>query len=251
MSNNSELECDFDTNTTVNSKCNSVGEYAGYLYVFTPLSIIGVVFNTLTLLVFRRFPVPLSNASFIYLLAVSWANLIVCALCIPVGVVRCLPKGTSYQATWKQIYEIYIYLPIANTFGCASVWLTTVVTIERYLVVAHSHTWLGIAVSRPSHPYHAIIAVSMSAFAISAPYFFVFVPGDDAPMYTEWGASGGYAVYSWCRLVLTKTIPIILVAMGNGLLVYTLWAARRRRLKLVGPRTPAAAADKNTGDKGW
>ena len=229
------------------SKCMTMGEFIGYMYVLTPISVIGVVVNALTLLVFRNFPAPLTHASFVYLLAIALANLITCALVAPIGVVRCVPLNSSYQEIWKQIYEIYIYLPIANTFGTASVWLTTVLTYERYIVVAHSHTCLGLHLSRPRHPYHMITTVSLSAFIISAPYFLVFeVSADGSFDYTEWGASDGYSIYSWCRLLLTKMVPIVVVAVCNGLLIYTVWAARRRRLRLVGPRN----GEKGTRSRG-
>ena len=200
-----------------------------------PIAIMGIITNILNLLVLHHQQFRVRVTAFTLLRAMAVADLCACLTIFPIGLCRCIyPTGGTWQTHLQQFYEIYIYLPLSNWFGCSSVWLTTVVSFERYFCVAYpikaKYMWT-LPVAR-----WIIGGIFFSAFLMYLPYFFLREIEDEPPPgYTEWGTSAGAEVYSWIRMVIVKTIPTTVVAVLNGMLLAHIWRLNKRRKTIVQP----------------
>ena len=166
------------------------------------------------------------------------ADLMACVTIFPIGLCRCIDPGDElWKSYLQQFFEIYIYLPLSNWFGCVSVWLTTVVSFERYFCVAYplkaKYLWTS-QITRC-----IIIGIYISGFLMYLPYFFLRTINDEGapPGYTDWGNSDGAYVYSWIRMFLVKTIPVVSVTVLNALLLYRLLKINNKRKTMVQPST--------------
>ena len=219
-------------NVTESSGCTDV-EYIGYIYFHTPIALIGVILNSLNLAVFTRNKFKGCGSTYTYLTALAVADLMTCLLAWPIGIMRCVPHTYTWQHYFREIYEIYIYIPIVNSFATASVWLTVIVSMERYFFISRPS---ASCLSSKKITKWAIAAISVCAFLINFPYFFHRTVSDtDQPNYTDWTYSIGYEVYVWCRLFLVKLIPILIIAVVNTLLGVKVCQANRRRKAMVFP----------------
>ena len=221
--------------------CDSV--YVPYVYVLTPLCSIGVIFNCLNIAVFLSKPfyglfvsratVAVAGArsaraqhvgtTLIQLLALSVADVACLLMAVPMGTVRCIPPtGGTTQLVARQVYEV-VGMPLLNTFAAASVWLTTVIAVKRFVHVRRSgnvvkttsnsserrRTWLGVS------------AIYVGALLAHLPYLFSkqIDPSRTKPATTEFGASLAFEIYLWIRMVIVKLIPIIITFATNIALV--------------------------------
>jgi hypothetical protein len=211
-------------------------ESIGYLYIHLPIAVMGIVTNILNLLVLQHAQFRARVTVFTLLQAMALADLCACVTIFPIGLCRCIEPdaGGAWQTHLQQFYEIYIYLPLSNWFGCCSVWLTSVVSFERYFCVAYPLKAKQVWTVRLARVI--IAAIFVSSLLMYVPYFFLREIRDSPPPgYTDWGTSHGAEVYSWIRMLIVKTIPITLVALTNGLLLSHIWRLQKRRNTLVRP----------------
>ena len=159
-------------------------EQRGYLFIHMPMAITGIMTNILNLIVLHQKPFRIKVTAFTLLRAMACADLFTCCTVLPIGLCRCLEPHEQWHTYLQQFYEVYIYLPIANWFGTVSVWLTMVVTIERYMSVAHAivakNLW------SPSMAHWIIAALYLAGLLMNMPHFFMRQISDSPPpIYTE------------------------------------------------------------------
>lgn len=112
--------------------------------------------------------------------------------------------------------------------------MTTAVAIEQYITVAQ-----GIIARRSCTKDIAkwtVIILILPAFLINFSYYFYRCVSDNEyvpklPIYTYFGNSQGFIVYSWVRMMINKYIPILIVIVFNILLLALVCKSRRRDLK--------------------
>lgn len=203
-------------------------EYYSYLYLYTPIGILGVVFNCFNLGVLTSSTFKGCGPTFVFLTAMAAADLMSLSLVCPFGISLCAIKGDDKHSFAQQVYEIYIFLPMANAFATASVWITTVVAIERYITV--TQVSLARRICTKFYAKCTIVIVFILAFVTHIPYFFYRrISSTPVRLYTNFARSDQFQVYSWIRIVIVKYVPILVVAIFNLLLLASVIKANRKR----------------------
>ncbi len=207
--------------------CSTVAEYSAYLYVYSPVCLLGVILNALVLVVLDRGTVKNLHASTgIFLMGLAWLDLLCLALSAPLGFVRCLPYTHEWEKPMRSIYEAFLFKPLANTLSTGSVWLTVIISVERLLFVKHWLLAKRLCVQNFA-PKLILAIITICAFGISVPYFFYQILDEDGNLVkTEFGDSFGFYCYLWARLVFVKFLPIILATIFNILLLVAVKSAR-------------------------
>ena len=212
-------------------KAEAIGYYIGY----TPVCVIGIPLNIFNILVLSKAKFKLNGSTFTYLTAMAVADLSTLVLAWPMGLMRCLPLQHEWQHRCREFYEIYLFMPIVNTFATISVWITVAVSIERWIFIGKSLTARSLCTK--TYAARVIAFLSIGALAVNFPYFFHRTPSSDPHevVYTDWSLGSGYTAYTWCRMFLVKLIPITLVAVFNCMLLKAVYDANKRRKTMVAP----------------
>ena len=115
--------------------CSTDIEYIIYIYFFTPIAMSGIIMNMLNLVVFCRRTGKMSQATLTYLTALATYDLCSLSTACFCGVSRCVPAKKEWQVYAKSYYEVYGYLAVSNTFASSSVYLTVVISVERFIYI--------------------------------------------------------------------------------------------------------------------
>ena len=207
-------------------------EYYGFIYVHTSLTIVGTVLNALNLVIFTKGRKRFRSwgSLYVFLVSLSVTDLSIMVVTSPIGVALCLTP--SEQSSVRNVYLAYVYLPIANFFATLSVWITTFMTLERYVsvkYVAFRKKFVG------RHAKYTVLVMVVCAALLNVPYYFVqyidTASGD--LVYTTFAQSSSFYVYIWIRSLLAKYVPILLIATGNILMLGAIIRTKWRRKTLV------------------
>lgn len=95
-------------------------EDIGYTIVLPTICAVGIVLNVLNITVLCRKPLN-TSVIYTYLGMIAIADLITLTLVAPIGLARCSYCGTD--GTIPHMYEMYIYMPLANSSATTSIWL--------------------------------------------------------------------------------------------------------------------------------
>ena len=218
--------------------CSTHFEEIGYFFVFTPICVIGIIFNCLSLFVFgqNQFSSKMTPSILPYLTGMALVDLMSCFIALPVAFIRCTPATTYNAQYFYNFYEKYIYYPFGGTFLTTSVWITLIFTMDRFFFVTSNN---GERINR-SNMRSAVKAKCICVFAfvvafcmfIPTIFFYEDIQGNKKLVESEFGMSLGYEIYSWIRMFLTKIIPILLVASTNVALVRVIFM-KSKTLKAV------------------
>ena len=221
----------FNCSEALPRPCSRHVDYVMNVYLFTTITCVGVVTNILNLTVFVDRKSKLNGTTFTLLKALATADFFVCVMCVPAGISRCVPYRHHWEIALRQVYEIYILIPVSNSFAAASGWLTVILAVERYIAVR----FLNGPSFRRISTWVCIILTYLCAFAINVPYFWYREPNYDGiyPKLTRFGVSDGFNIYLWVRMILMKGVPIVFILIFNGLLVHAVHVANQRRKALV------------------
>ncbi len=201
--------------------CATTAENNAYLYVYSPVCLLGIIFNVLNLIILCRRSLKLHPSTCSLLVGLAWFDLLCLVLAAPLGFVRCLPYAYTWEKMLRNVYETYIFLPLVNTLATGSVWLTVVISVERFLFVKH---WLlARRLCAPNSTPKIILAITLiSALGINMPYFFYQTLDENGNIVkTDFGEGFGFYCYMWIRLTFVKFLPIILATAFNILLLVT------------------------------
>ena len=138
-----------------------------YFILDMPIALLGIVTNILNLVVLNQRPFSIKVTAYTLLVALAVADLLTCTIIFPITFCRCIKPTEKWHMYLQQFYDVYIYLPLANTFATASMWLTLVVSIERYGFVVHAFSSKKYWTRRVTNS--AITFCYFDAFAINFP----------------------------------------------------------------------------------
>ncbi|CAM1294450.1 Uncharacterised protein g1013 [Pycnogonum litorale] len=146
-----------------------------YIYVIPTMSGLGIITNIISMCVLRR--KTLHESPYVYLRALSIFNVIFFVVITGLAFIRCGPlcSGHSVSRTYaERIYEYYIYLPHANMAAIAMQFITTAITIERFVSVKRPLQIKSICTREMAKK--VIWALVVTSVLINLPRYFMFRP---------------------------------------------------------------------------
>ena len=221
-------------------RCSTTVEYIGYIYILPFICSLAVIFNFLVLLVFARsnFQTRIGSSTLTYLRGLAVADGMASLVSLPIGFLRCLKSNNPGQEYFWNWYDKFVYLPISNTFGISSVWITVAVSLERCIFVSSNTVRVrNKAMFRARTAKVTLMLIYVFAFAISFPMFYYYESlsvENNTLTISTFGKSVNYEIYSWIRMFLAKLIPIIVVTSCNIILIKTTWKKNRKISMVMG-----------------
>jgi len=204
-------------------------------YVGLTLCVIGLLGNTISILVWRRINKKRHDSGksagmFLIALAVADSGLLIFfAMTESFQSIATKAKMTYYYV-W---FFCYIGFPMYFFFIVASIWMVISITYNRFIAVIFPHKTASLNTTKKS--YGIIFGTLCFSFAINMPHFFNFHPvsnnaGDWVAEKTDYGKTYGAAMYDfWAHCMLLVLIPWVLVSILNFLIVRKLYVNRSVR----------------------
>ncbi|XP_064652070.1 FMRFamide receptor-like [Lineus longissimus] len=140
--------------------------------------------------------------------------------------------------TMEYTYYFWIARPLSNVCSNTGTWLTVTFTVERYIGVCHPMK--GRVLCTVERARYIIAAVCALAFLSTLPDFFdtdVVRPDVNATKY-EMTRNHGHEIltqigYYWINPTVFTFIPLILLAVFNSLLIYSVMEASKLRKSMA------------------
>lgn len=196
-------------------------QFIGYVFFLFPLALTGVVLNIINIVVLCRPPFSTKSATVMVFRILATSDLATCVILTPIAFCRCINTDIAWLVSVRLFFEIYIFLPICNTFGTTSLCLILLIASERCISLRHTMFHRAHWTMFTAKVTSAIIL--FSSLAINLPLFFVLEIGDDnIIVYTEWARNNGYRIYSYIRMVLIKILPVISIFVVSVLSILAL-----------------------------
>ena len=146
--------------------------YNSYVYLFTSIVLVGIIFNSATFLVLslesRRF--KRYGIFFVFVHRLSISDLLYLTLFSCVGICNCYEVQTGTGLDACNVYMAFIYRPLANTFYAVSVWITVTMALERYSLLKKSNSF----VTKLNTEYinWVVILFYVAMFIVHIPFYF-------------------------------------------------------------------------------
>ena len=173
----------------------------------------------------------MKDSPYSYLMGLAVADLSVLTLSFMHYVFSCrIGKGVY---AW-QVYDAYIFLPLANVFANASVWITVMLTTERWISVKFPLKAKDLCTR--SLARKAIFTTFILSFLINIPRFLcqtIELRGVEYQTNSTWFESSEfYEGVTWFYVFLIHIIPLLLLVSLNSCLIALVYQADRRRNEL-------------------
>ena len=114
------------TNRSEQETCSTITEEIGYLFVIPTISLYGIVFNTIILIIFSKssFRAQMTPSLVIYLIGLTIADLINSLITLPLGFIRCVHTSNPNIQYGYNLYEKFIWLSLGHITITISIWIT-------------------------------------------------------------------------------------------------------------------------------
>ncbi|XP_064480517.1 FMRFamide receptor-like isoform X1 [Ornithodoros turicata] len=202
------------------------------------ITIIGVVGNTVTIVIMTRRRMRSSTNSYLAALAICDMLYLLCVFALSLK---------HYQFIQEQGLYIYyncfpLIVMLADACSNTSVWLTATFTMERYIAVCHPIR--GKVLCTESRARKAIFIVFAFCFSFTLPTLFEYSVTEKHDPVTnttrthldasELGKNELYKkIYYWLTVVLFTVIPFLLLAIFNAFLVRSVHLSRKQRSRMT------------------
>ena len=145
--------------------------------------------------------------------------------------------NNTLQMIWK-IYEMFIFLPLVNSFGQTSIWITLAISAERCIFVTWSSAFTGNKEGMWSqHTMKIVLTIFVVALIFNIPFWFYYDAATtlDTGVSTvsNFGNSLVFEIWSWARVILGKIIPIVGVIVFNAILVKVTWMNNKKYRTMI------------------
>ena len=211
--------------------------YYGYLYVMTPLTVVGMALNVCSMAVFaspagarlkchcRHFIVFLQHLCVSDFLALLFLS--------PLGVCRCVDSPHDDVEARRTAYEAYVFTGATNTFMAVSVWITAAMTIERCAAVVRMTSPTQ---NQFNSTIHKLVAgFYVASVILNVPFYFEMTVSSDGEIIpTPLTETLAFQVWFWTRAFAAKYIPIVVVIVCNVIILALLQRAAVKRRKAEG-----------------
>ena len=193
-------------------------ESVGYGLIIPALCSVGIVCNILNLVIlFRK---RLDATSYMYLLGLSAADLTTVTCAWPVFLSRCSDCYNPYQSGYiRRLYEVYIYIPLTNISTATSIWITTCLTIERFIYVKYplkSHAVCTVTCAK-----RTLYGVCLFALIFNLPYFLVNTIDTECNIMitSKLGEHPFFSFFYWVQAWVMYILPFLFLSTINYLLI--------------------------------
>lgn len=199
-------------------------------YVIPAICMFGIVCNMLNLVVLTRR--TMTESPYTYLMGIAVADI---ALLILAFVEVVFSKRSSQgMYVWK-FYDGYIFLPFANMFANSTVWVTVLMTVERFISVKYplrAKEWCTRTLAR-----RCIAAVFIVAMVINIPRFFCMKvvkmeEGQYMVRSSDFELTAFYKGVTWFYIVIIHIVPLTIIGSLNSTLLWAFYRAQRHRTRL-------------------
>ncbi|CAH8832489.1 unnamed protein product [Trichobilharzia szidati] len=234
-----------DTDLTLYSENNI--EIYSTLFVQTTVCIIGAILNILNVIVLSRR--QFEATPYLFMTALSLTDTGILLVHLPSGMVRC---GQHFQICqsegYKQFrvillyYTTYIGFGLGNILEASSVWITVLISAERYIIMKWQH--LGkLFFTRRQGKWQILFTVCL-AVVFNSPFFFTLTinysvkPGPNNTTkrlhygkLTWFGESQYYLIFTWLRFIFVQCIPLITLCIANVMLLRLTWSSYHNQMR--------------------
>ncbi len=184
-----------------------------------PISILGIVGNIMAFVVLRKLYRQFTTAILLQALAVADTLVLLTVVLKTLRYVQSPALNEIYAHIFLAIY------PCMFVFRLLDMWLTVLLTIDRYIVICLSEPRRK-ALGTPRRTYWAIIAASVASVLFSLPRFFEFEYNSthNAYMATPLAKNKGYVIgYSVVLFfIVMYLVPTLLLVLLNSRLLCAL-----------------------------
>lgn len=141
-------------------------------------------------------------------------------------------KDSTAQG-WK-VYDAYIFIGTVNICTTSSIWITVLLTIERFLFVRHP-LWAKDTCDRASAKVK-ILSVIAVACVFNIPRYLAFKPQEKDGKFhvgsTDFRSTDFFFVMNWMYSIFVHFVPLFILSCANLYLVYAVYQAGKQREKL-------------------
>ncbi|CAF0753811.1 unnamed protein product [Didymodactylos carnosus] len=232
-----------DNNCTLSLQYKLI-EHIVYLYIMSPLCIIGLLLNIINLWIFsdRSF----KNLTYKYLRLVAFVDCITCILVFIYCVTNYTKPSSLKDKYFRTWYLVHVYFPLANiTAGC-NVLLTITVTIERLVSVRWPMEKQRLFSA--NRVFITLVIVFLFPIVANSVNFLVYrVSKCNNAEPTQIASTLAYKYFGICKEILLRFIPICILICANCLLLMTVRKARQKfkqptkKIKIVYEQRPLTA----------
>lgn len=198
-----------------------------YTYVGPVICAIGILCNIMNLLVLTQR--QLKESPYTYLTGLALTDL--GALFFSFIYMVCSHDSKRYF--WK-FYDAYIFLPLSNICSNSSVWITVVLTIERFLFVRYP-LWAKAMCDRASAKVKNALIISIF-FVLNIPHFMILEvqqisnkTEEYRTISTDFRHGDHYFRIRWFYSIIIHFVPLLILSVANTYLVYAVMRARKER----------------------
>ncbi|CAF1353826.1 unnamed protein product [Rotaria sp. Silwood1] len=200
-------------------------EHIVYLYVMSPLCLMGLVLNVINLIIFsdRSF----KNLTFKYLRLIAFVDCITCILVFIYCVTNYTRPRTLNDKYFRIWYLVNVYFPLANITAACNVLLTITVTIERLVSVRWPMKKQRLFNS--NRILITLIICFLFPIIANSINFLVYKVGECNNLtLTSIARTKAYEYFGMCKEILLRFIPICILICSNCLLLSTVHAANKK-----------------------
>ena len=209
------------TNHTQTNQEFSVADLVCYKYIGPAICIFGIICNILSLWVLSKG--HLGDSYYLQMKTLAITDAAALILSFPF-MMFCI-QTQEYFWRW---YEIYIFLPLVNFFTASSVWITVIMTIERFIFVKYP-LWARWNCSKYNTRFRIWIVITL-AIVINIPRFFCYeiVTYDNSLVIypTLFRDSEFYYAMDIFCITILHFIPLLIFSVLNSYLVLKLGKAK-------------------------
>ena len=230
-SNVSECEWPWDSMTTYRVICD--------VFLSMPISLLGIVGNILSFIVMCKQRQSLTTSILLQGLAVADTLILTSTLLIRSMryLCTCLLTCVAYTRAYRYIFR-WLY-PCVFLFRLSTTWLTTLLTMDRYIAV--SHPLQAHRLCTVSKTYRNILLIILISVIFSIPRFFEYTIDEDDEFgftSTSFSKNRYYTIIYKILLffIFMYLLPMALLIVANTKLLCTLRRADYRRARMQNNR---------------
>ncbi|CAM1294451.1 Uncharacterised protein g1014 [Pycnogonum litorale] len=198
----------------------------GYGIVIPGICIIGIFGNVLNLVILRK--KELKDSTYTYLTGLAIADLTTISL----SIITAVHRGFCEDRYLWQMLDFYVYLPLAGISSTCSVFVVTVLSVDRYCRIRGCSNMMP--AKRQTMARKNLLFVTIFSVIVMLPSCFMYnVDREDGVTINELSNSTFYTIYSWLKVWIIALVPSTLLTIVNAMLMSAVRSSTRRKRKLI------------------